>query len=76
VALLPAFKTRFVLYDWLNALTQHKEVGLVRRETQHNQVSVCTVDAVPLVRVVAFLSALAANEVQDFVFTFAWHERI
>ena len=49
---------------------------LMRGETKHDQVSVCSVDAVPCVSVVALLGALGANKVEDFVLTLSRHKGV
>ena len=59
-----------------HALPQDVEVGLVRGQTQHDQVRIRTVDAVARVGIEAWLGALRPNEVQNFVLAFTWHESV
>ena len=49
---------------------------LVRAEPEHNQVRVCSVNAVTDVWVVALLGTLGTDKVENFVLSFARNEGI
>ena len=59
-----------------HALTQDEKVSFVRGETQHDQIGICTVDAMARVWVEGGLGSLRADEVQDFVLTLSRDESI
>lgn len=43
-------------------------------ETEHNQVCIGSVDTVPCIWVVVWTCSLSSDEVQQFVFSLAWHK--
>ena len=45
-------------------------------KTQHNQVSICTINTMARVWIKTWLGALRSNKVQNFMFTFTWNESI
>lgn len=51
--------------------SQHVEMGLVSCQTQHDQVSVRTENAMLDVGIIMLLGALAPDEVEDFVLALA-----
>ena len=51
---------------------EDEEVRFMGTQTQHDQVSVCSINAVRDVGVVVVLSSLASDEVKDLVLSFAW----
>lgn len=54
-----------------DVLSQHLEVRLVRREREHDQIRIETVDDVFRVRIVLAGDSLTADEIHDLVFSFA-----
>lgn len=56
--------------------SQDEEMSLMGRQTQHDQVCICAVDAVARVRVIVRLCSLRPDEVQDLVFTLTGYKRI
>ena len=75
VTLLFTFVTNFVP-GLHKCFSENKKVCLVCAETQHDQVSISTVNTMTDVWIVGLLSSLRANEVQNFVFTFPRHKCI
>lgn len=65
-----------LVLDLHNCFTQHVEVRLVCAEPKHNQVCVCSVNAVTDVWVVALLGTLGTDKVENFVLSFARNEGI
>ena len=47
-------------------------MGLVRKQAQHDEVGIQTVDAVPRVGIKAGLGLLGADEIHDLVLTLSW----
>ena len=54
-----------------HSLSQNVEVRFMSAQTQHYQVSICSVDAMRGVGVIVLLCSLRSDEVQNFVFTFS-----
>ena len=69
------FKTDFVFYLHYS-LSEHKKVSFMSAQSKHNQVSICSVDAMTLIWIIIWLSTLRTNEVKNLVFTFTGHECI
>ena len=59
-----------------DVFTQHLEVWLVRRERQHDQVSIEAVDYVAHIRVMVRIAALPADVVHDLVLALAGDGRV
>ena len=57
-------------------LSYDREVRLVRQQTQHDQISVRAVEAMPGVRVVLRIFAQLADVVEHFMFALSWHRAI
>lgn len=49
------------------------EIRLMRGQTQHDEISICSTEAMPRVWIVAWTCALLTDEVHDLVFTFPRH---
>jgi len=73
----PTFVTaslyRIILF---NRLSQNVEMRLVSAQTKHDQISVCTVNAMGSVHVVVWLCSLRPDKIQDLVLAFPRDESV
>lgn len=59
-----------------HVFTQHTEVGLVSGETEHDEISIETIDDMLCIGVVRRVRALTTNIVHDFVFSLSRYRSI
>lgn len=68
--LAPSAPFVLVLQD---GLSQDEEMRLVSAQSQHDQVGICSINAVGNVWIIILLSSLASDEIKNFVLAFAWN---
>lgn len=75
VTLLTTLETLHVLWR-VHGFSENVEIRLMRRQTKHDKVSVCSMDAVTRVLMEARLSSLRSDKVKNLVLTFTGDESI
>jgi len=54
----------------------NRKVGLMGEQTEHDQISVSSIETMSCVWVVAFTASQLADVVEHFVLAFTWHRSI